>query len=88
MADEIPAEPTVVPPFDHCAEAARLRAILTGIATGDGVQSARFGEDEVRYFKGDTAALERMIRYHDGLCAGPTVRRKRFAARGVFKRPY
>lgn len=81
------AEDAPVVPFDHCAEAARLRAVLVGMATGDGIQSARFGEDEVRYFKGDTAAIQRMIDYHDGLCAGPGARRKRYAMRGKF-RPY
>lgn len=82
MADEI------VVPFDHCAEAARLRGILTGLATGDGIQSARFGEDEIRYFKGDTAEVRRLLAYHEGLCAGPTIPRKRFAMRGRFNRPY
>ena len=75
-------------PFDHCAEAARLRAILTGLATGDSIQSARFGEDEIRYFKGDADEVRRLLAYHEALCAGPTVRRKRFAMRGRFTRPY
>ncbi|MGV8956140.1 MAG: hypothetical protein ACOH2M_33920 [Cypionkella sp.] len=74
--------------IDHCAEATRLRAILTALATGDSIQSARFGEDEVRYFKGDPDALQRQIDYHERLCAGPTVRRKRFAMRGRYTRPY
>lgn len=86
MADEL--VPLVPVPVDHCAEALRLRTILTAIASGDSIQSARFGEDEVRYFKGDPAALQRQIDYHEGLCAGPGARRKRYAMRGKFNKPY
>lgn len=69
---------------DHCAEAVRLQSLLTAIVSGDGIQQARFGEDEVSYFKADTAELKQMIAYHQGLCAG---KRRRFAVRGKF-RPY
>lgn len=70
--------------IDHCAEAIRLRALLTAIASGDGVQQARFGEDEVRYFQADKAELKQQIAYHESICAG---KRRRFAVRGKF-RPY
>lgn len=69
---------------ENCAEAIRLRALLTAIASGDGVQQARFGEDEIRYFQADKEELKRLIAYHEGLCAGG---RRRFAVRGKF-RPY
>lgn len=71
-------------PVDHCAEAERLRALLTAIVSGDGIQRARFGDDEVQYYKADTTALQRLIDYHSGLCSG---RRRRYAIRGKF-RPY
>ncbi|MCD1264064.1 hypothetical protein B5M44_04165 [Shinella sumterensis] len=70
-------------PIDHCAEAERLRALYTAIVSGDGVQQARFGEDEIRYFQADKNELKRLIAYHEGLCAG---KRKRFAVRGGFRR--
>lgn len=69
---------------DHCAEAVRLRALQTAIASGDGIQRARFGEDEISYFKADMAELKRLVAYHEGLCSG---KRQRFAMRGKF-RPY
>lgn len=68
---------------DHCAEAERLRTLYTAIVSGDGVQQARFGEDEIRYFQADKGELKRLIAYHEGLCAG---RRRRFAVRGGFRR--
>ena len=67
---------------DHCAEAERLRGLLTAIVSGDGVQRARFGEDEVQYFKADTAALQRLIDYHSSKCSGT---RRRYAIRGRFR---
>jgi hypothetical protein len=74
-----------LPEIDHCAEAIRLNGILSAILTGDSIQSARFGEDEVRYFKADTGGLRRQIAYHEGRCSG---RRTHFAIRGRFTRPY
>ena len=70
--------------IDHCAEATRLRALLTAVVSGDGVQQARFGEDEIRYFAADKDELRNLIAYHEGICAG---KRRRFATRGKF-RPY
>lgn len=70
---------------DHCAEATRLRGILTAIVSGDSVQQARFGEDEIRYFKGDIAELKSLIAYHEGKCAG---KRTRYAITGKFRRSY
>ena len=70
--------------IDHCAEAERLRGIMTAIVTGDSVQVARFGEDEIRYHKADTAALQRLIDHHEARCIG---KRRRYAIRGRF-RPY
>lgn len=70
--------------IDHCAEAERLRALLTSIISGDGVQQARFGEDEVRYFEADKNELRKQLAYHESLCSG---KRRRFAVRGKF-RPY
>lgn len=69
-------------PTDHCAEAIRLQSLLTAIVSGDGVQQARFGEDEVRYYQADKAELRRLIAYHQGICAG---KRQRFAVRGRFR---
>ncbi|MBB4042023.1 hypothetical protein GGR34_003708 [Microvirga flocculans] len=77
-------------PIDPCVEARRLREILTAIATGDSVASARFGDEEIRYHKADTARLERLIEHYDRECAvstGATPKRKRFAKRMAF-RPY
>lgn len=74
-----------MPDIDHCAEATRLNGILSAILTGDSIQAARFGEDEVRYFKADTEGLRRQIAYHDARCSG---KRTRFAMRGRFTRPY
>lgn len=70
--------------IDHCAEATRLRALFTAIVSGDGVQQARFGEDEIRYFSADKDELKKLIAEHDAKCAG---KRRRFAVRGRF-RPY
>lgn len=70
---------------DHSAEAERLRALHMAIASGDSVQRARFGEDEVSYYKADMAELKRLIAYHDGKCSG---RRTRYAVSGKFRRPY
>jgi len=71
-----------MPDIDHCAEAIRLRALLTAIVSGDGIQQARFGEDEIRYFQADKNELKQLIAYHEGLCSG---KRKRFAVRGGFR---
>jgi len=77
-------------PIDHCAEARRLTELLTAIATGTSVASARFGDEEIRYHKADTTRLERLIEYHSQQCAlsnGETPKRSRFAKRMAF-RPY
>jgi hypothetical protein len=77
-------------PVDHCAEARRLRELLTAIASGESVASARFKDEEIRYHKADTARLERLIAYHDRECSiskGDTPQRTRFAKRMSF-RPY
>ena len=69
-------------PVDHCAEAVRLREIRTALATGDGIASVRNADEEVRYFKGDAAALDRLIAFHERECAlanGETPKRRRFA---------
>jgi len=79
-----------MPDADPCAEAARLRAIRTAIATGDTVSQAAFGQDRVAYFKADLALLEREIARADRECAvaeGRTVKRTRFAIKGRM-RPY
>ena len=79
-----------VPPIDPCAEAARLRTLLTAMSTGESVALTRFGEDEVRFHKGDPARLERLIAEYDRACAiqtGTLPRRTRFAKRAAF-RPY
>ena len=75
---------------DPCAEAARLRELLTAMAAGGSVALSRFGEDEVRFHKGDPARLERLIAEYDRACAiqnGDTPKRTRFAKRAAF-RPY
>lgn len=72
-------------PVNHCAEAARLRELHAAAVSGEGVQFARFGEDEVRYYAANIDKLERLIAYHEGLCMR---RRSRFAIRGRYSRPY
>lgn len=47
--------------IDWCAKHAELVAIKEKIATGRAVKSARFGEDEVEYFKADPARLDQLI---------------------------
>lgn len=77
-------------PIDHCAEAKRLRELLAAMVTGESVALSRFGEDEVRFHKGDPARLERMIADAERLCRisqGETPKRRRFAISGRF-RPY
>ncbi|WP_404291528.1 hypothetical protein ACD578_05345 [Microvirga sp. RSM25] len=77
-------------PVDPCAEAARLRELLTAIASGESVASARFGDEEIRYHKADPERLERMIAFHERECSlvqGQTPKRTRFAKRMGF-RPY
>jgi hypothetical protein len=77
-------------PIDPCAEATRLRAIRTAIATGDSVAQARFGEDTMAYFKADVALLEREIVRADKECAvqeGRAPKRTRYAMSGRM-RPY
>ena len=77
-------------PIDPCAEARRLRELLTAMATGESVALTRFGEDEVRFHKGDPARLERLIAEYDRACAlltGEAPKRTRFAKRAAF-RPY
>lgn len=73
-----------------CDEAARLRTLYTALVSGDSVALSRFGEDEVRFHKGDPARLERLIAEQDRLCAiaqGQAPLRRRFAKRARF-RPY
>ena len=77
-------------PVDHCAEAERLRAIRTALATGEGVAEIRFGDEAVRYAKADPARLDSLIAHHERECAlvqGQAPRRTRFAKRMAF-RPY
>lgn len=68
-----------------CIEAARLQALYTAIVSGDSVQVARFGEDEVRYYKADLTALRRLIDAAQARCTG---KRRRFAMRGRYTHPY
>lgn len=75
-------------PVDPCAEAARLRALYAAMVSGDGVALSRFGEDEVRFHKGDPVRLERLIAEYDRLCAisqGQAPARRRFAKRARFR---
>ncbi|MCF1502918.1 hypothetical protein L0F51_03945 [Afifella sp. H1R] len=75
---------------DPCGRAAALREVRTAIATGDSVARARFGEDEMGYFKADAAMLDREIDAADRACAikeGRAPKRRRYAMRGVM-RPY
>tara|TARA_R110002020_G_scaffold266483_33_gene481492 strand:- start:8317 stop:8556 length:240 start_codon:yes stop_codon:yes gene_type:complete len=75
---------------DPCTKAARLREVRTAIATGDTVSKARFGEDEMAYFKANLDLLDREIVEADRLCAiqeGRTPKRTRYAIRGRM-RPY
>lgn len=75
-------------PVDHCAEAERLRGIRTALAAGDGIASVRNADEEVRYFKGDAAALDRLIDFHERECAlanGEAPKRRRFAKQTHFR---
>lgn len=70
---------------DPCAELARLKDLRTAIVTGQAEQSVRFGDEEVRYFKADLAALDRLIAATERDCAvasGRPAPRRRFA-RGI-----
>lgn len=76
--------------LDPCLEATRLRELLTALVSGEAVALTRFGEDEVRFHKGDPERLERLIADLDRACAiqiGQTPKRTRFAKRAAF-RPY
>lgn len=71
--------------IDPCAELVRLRDLKTAIVTGRAEQSIRFGDEEVRYFKADLAALDRLIAATERDCAaasGQPAPRRRFA-RGI-----
>lgn len=70
---------------DHAAEAQRLRAIRTAIATGDTVQMSRFKDNEVAYFAANLPLLERMIAEEEAL-ASPMPVRRRYAAGLRFRR--
>ncbi len=68
-------------PIDHCAEAERLRAVLTQIAEGALANSVRFGEDEVRYHKADKEELKLLLAFHEDQCAaakGVRIKRRRY----------
>lgn len=70
---------------DPCAEAARLRDLRTAIVTGQSESQIRFGDEEVRYFKADLAALDRLIAETERACAvaqGRPAPRRRWA-RGI-----
>lgn len=70
---------------DPCAELTRLKDLRTAIVTGQAEQSIRFGEEEVRYYKADLTALDRLIASTERDCAlasGQTPIRRRYA-RGI-----
>jgi hypothetical protein len=70
---------------DPCTELARLKDLRTAIVSGQAEQSVRFGDEEVRYFKADLAALDRLIASTERDCAiasGRPAPRRRFA-RGI-----
>ena len=80
----------MIDPVDHCAEAARLRKILTQIADGSLANSVRFGEDEVRYAKADKDELKLQLAFHEDQCAasqGIRLKRRRYGMVGR-ARPY
>ena len=70
---------------DPCAEAARLRELRTAIVTGQAESQIRFGDEEVRFYKADLSALDRLIASTERECAlslGQPVPRRRYA-RGI-----
>lgn len=70
---------------DPCAEVARLKAIRTAIVTGEAASQIRDGDEEVKFFSADLAALDRLIGTTERDCAlasGQPVPRRRFA-RGI-----
>ncbi len=70
---------------DPCAEAARLRELRTAIVTGQAESQIRFGDEEVRFYKADLPALDRLIASTERDCAlarGEPVPRRRYA-RGI-----
>ncbi|MCG6115094.1 MAG: hypothetical protein MEQ84_07830 [Mesorhizobium sp.] len=71
---------------DPCAVAKALRKVEITIATGGGVQTTRFGEDEVRWHDGNLAHLRQLIARYEGQCAAKTGKRVRFAKRMRFVR--
>ena len=74
-------------PVDPCAEAERLRAIRTDLISGRAESQVRFGDEEVRYQKGDLAELNKEIARLEALCAGET-KPTRFAKGVRFGRIY
>ncbi len=86
MSDTPETPPVVVPPFDWCAEAERLRKIMVGVITGEGIESTRQrnggDEREVRFTKVNLAELKGLIADAEAKCAesqGLTPPRRRFA---------
>lgn len=74
-----------MPETDPCAELVRLKDLKTAIVTGQAEQSVRFGDEEVRYFKADLTALDRLIAATERDCAlasGRPAPRRRYA-RGI-----
>lgn len=67
--------------IDWCARHTELVSIRDAVDTGKAVKSARFGEDEVQYFKADLSRLDRLIEEAARKCAlasgaKPTPRRR------------
>lgn len=69
--------------IDPCAEAQRLKELRVAIASGQSESQVRFGDEEVRYFKADLAALDREIARYEREC-NPAAPRRRYAKRMSF----
>lgn len=75
---------------DWCARAQALRERYEALRDGESVAEVRFGEDTVKYSRGDIGLLLADLREAERLCAlsqGATPRRRRYAATGRM-RPY
>ena len=71
---------------DPCAVAKALRKAELTIATGGGVATTRFGDDEARWHAGNIARLRELISHYEGQCAAKSGKRLRFAKRMRFVR--
>lgn len=66
---------------DPCAMAAALKKVRLRLVSGDMEEMARFGEDEIRFSRANSADLDKEIARYERACAAatPGTDRRRFA---------